>query len=118
MCKSRADRARDVRPGVYLTSSGVPSQTQRETAAILCGGQDAVITGAAALGFYQFRQIPGQDSGAVDVLIPARLRRASTGYMRIHRTSHLPWPHGPPAAADSMWLACGGRDCRGHVLRG
>jgi hypothetical protein len=85
-------------PGVYLTSTGVPLQTQRETAAILCGGQDAVITGVAALRFYQFRQIPGRDCDAVDILIPARLRRASTGYMRIRRTSHMPaWVEGPSA---------------------
>ena len=31
-------------------------------------------------------------------LIPARLRRASTGYVRVHRTSHMPaWVEGPSA---------------------
>jgi hypothetical protein len=85
-------------PGVYLTLSGMPSQTQRETAALLCVGQHAVITGTAALRFYQFRQVPGRDGGTVDLLIPARLRRASPGYVRVHRTSHMPaWVEGPSA---------------------
>jgi hypothetical protein len=77
-------------PAVYLTLPGVPTQAQWETAAILYAGPHAVITGAAALRFYEFRQIPRQDGDVVDILIPARFQRASTGCVRVHRTSHMP----------------------------
>jgi hypothetical protein len=56
-----------------------------------------LITGAAALRFYEFLQIPRQDDRAVDILIPVRFQRASTGRVRVHRTSHMPsmWVKGP-----------------------
>lgn len=84
-------------PGVYLTLRGVPTQAQWETAAILYGGPGAVITGAAALRFYEFRQIRRQDGDAVDILIPARFQRASKGCVRVHRTWNVPsmWVKGP-----------------------
>ncbi len=84
-------------PGVYLTLPGVPTQAQWETAAILHAGPHAVITGPAALRFYEFRQIPTHDGDAVDVLNPARSRRASAGRVRVHRTAHMPslWVQGP-----------------------
>lgn len=86
-------------PGVYLTLSGVPTQGQRETAAVIYGGPHAMITGVAALRFYEFAVVPRQGEGAVDILIPARFRRVSTGYVRVHRTSHMPsmWAKGPSA---------------------
>ena len=85
-------------PGVYLTLLGLPTQAQRETAALLYAGPNAMITGAAALRFYEFRQIP-QDNDVVDVLLPTRLKRASTGWARVHRTAHMPhmWINGPSA---------------------
>ena len=84
-------------PGVYLTLPGTPAPGQRETAAILYAGPRAVITGTAALRFYEFRQVPGQAGAAVDLLIPARSQRASAGWVRVHRTSHMPsmWATGP-----------------------
>jgi hypothetical protein len=86
-------------PGVYLTLSGMPTQAQRETAAILYAGPRAMITGPAALCFYEFRQIPKSGDSAVDILNPARLQRASTGCVRVHRTSRMPpmWVQGPAA---------------------
>ena len=85
-------------PGTYLTLPGVPTPAQRETAAILYGGQHAVITGPAALRFYQFRQVPQQFGDPVDILIPARFHRSSTGFLRVHRTRHMPaWAKGPAA---------------------
>lgn len=57
-----------------------------------------MITGVAALRFFQFRQPPGPVDDAVDILIPAGIRRASTGGVRVHRTSHMPrWVEGPAA---------------------
>jgi hypothetical protein len=86
-------------PGVYLTLPGAPTQAQRETAAILYAGPRSVITGAAALRFYEFRVLPGQAGTVVDILIPAPSQRASTGWVRVHRTTHLPsmWVTGPSA---------------------
>lgn len=86
-------------PGVYLALPGVPTHAQRETGAILYCGPQALITGAAALRFYEIRHLPGQDSDTVDVLIPARFKRASAGFVRVHRTWHMPplWVQGPSA---------------------
>jgi len=86
-------------PGVYLTLPSVPTRAQRETAAILYAGPHALITGAAALRFYEFRQIPRHDINAIDILIPARFQRTSTGCVSVHRTSHMPsmWVKGPSA---------------------
>ena len=84
-------------PGVYLTLPGLPGQAQWETAAILYAGPRALITGPAALRFYEFRQVPVQNF--VDVLIPAASQRVSKGRVRVHRTSHMPalWITGPSA---------------------
>jgi hypothetical protein len=84
-------------PSVYLTLPSLPTQGQRETAALLYAGPNALITGAAALRYYEFRQIPPQGNDAVDILLPARFQRASTGCARVHRTAHMPliWATGP-----------------------
>jgi hypothetical protein len=86
-------------PAVYFALPGAPTQAQWETAAVLYGGPYAMITGAAALRFYEFGQIPRRDGDVVDLLIPARFQRASTGCVRVHRTSHMPpmWAKGPSA---------------------
>lgn len=90
---------RSVLPGVYLALPSVPAQAQCETAAILYAGPYAMITGAAALRFYEFQQVPGRAGDGVDILIPARFQRASTGRVRVHRTRHMPsmWAKGPSA---------------------
>jgi hypothetical protein len=74
-------------PGVYLTPTGTPTPDQREMAALLYGGPGSVITGAAAL---RRQGLHPPDDGVVDVLIPARYRRGSAGFARIHRTTKLP----------------------------
>jgi hypothetical protein len=86
-------------PAVYLALPGAPTQAQWETAAVLYAGPHAMITGATALRFYEFGQIPRRDGDVVDLLIPARFQRASTGCVRVHRTSHMPpmWAKGPSA---------------------
>lgn len=84
-------------PGVYLTLPGLPAPGQWETAAILHAGPQALITGPAALRFYEFRQVPRQGGNLVDVLVPAGCHRASEGRVRVHRTSRMPalWAAGP-----------------------
>jgi hypothetical protein len=78
-------------PGVYLMHSGSPSAAQREIAAMLYAGPHAVITAVAALRFYDFREIPRQAGGdTVDVLLPDRVRRVSTGWVLVHRSTCMP----------------------------
>ncbi len=55
-------------PGVYLTTTGRPTWTQWEIAAVLYSKPEAVITGAAALRNHGVR---GAEPRAVDVLVPA-----------------------------------------------
>jgi hypothetical protein len=82
-------------PSVYLTHAGQPDDEAREMAALLYAGPQSVLTGAAALrrhGLSGCRTIgPGADrAGAVDVLVPLDIRRADTGFVRLHRTGRLP----------------------------
>lgn len=74
-------------PGVYLTATGQPAWEQRETAALLYAGPDAVITGLAALANYGIR---GPKARLVDVLIPLERERQSPGFVAIHRTRRMP----------------------------
>ncbi len=74
-------------PGVYLALTGTPTPDQREMAALLYGGPGSVITGAAAL---RRQGLHPPDDGVVDVLIPARYRRSSAGFIRVRRTTKMP----------------------------
>jgi hypothetical protein len=91
-------------PGIYLTLPSVPTQTQRETAALLYAGPYAIITGIAALRFYEFRQMPRLNDDVVDILVPSRCQRTSTGWVRMHRTAHMPrmWANGPSARRNAF----------------
>lgn len=81
---------RTLLPGVYLMHPGDASPSQREIAAMLYCGPHAVITGVAALRFYEFRQLPRQGSNAVDVLISDCLSHASCSWLQVHRTTRMP----------------------------
>ena len=74
-------------PGVYLTHTGEPSQDQQLMAALCYCGDDAIITGLAALQRYGIR---GPAASAVDVLVPHVVRRASSGFVVVHRTRQVP----------------------------
>jgi len=74
-------------PGVYLTVTGQASLAQRETAALVYAGPDAVITGPAALANYDIR---GPRTRRIDVLIPHQRERQSAGFVAIHRTRRIP----------------------------
>jgi very-short-patch-repair endonuclease len=74
-------------PGVYLAVTGTPTTDQRETAALLYAGRGSVLSGAAALRRFGMR---GMRSELVDVLIPARRRRQSTGFVTVHLTTRMP----------------------------
>jgi len=74
-------------PATYLTVTGQPTLEQRQVAALLYGGPGSVITGSAAIRLHRLRS-PGPDS--IDVLIPWALKRQSTEFVRIHRTTRMP----------------------------
>jgi hypothetical protein len=74
-------------PGVYLTTTGEPTDTQRQAAALLFAGPLSLITG---LGAVSFHGISGPRSEYVDVLVPTSSSRADRDYLRIHRTRRLP----------------------------
>jgi hypothetical protein len=73
--------------GVYLGQTGAPSVVQKEMAALLHGGPEAVLTGPAAL---RGLGIITAEPVVFDVLIPARRRRESTSFVAVHRTSRMP----------------------------
>jgi very-short-patch-repair endonuclease len=85
-------------PGVYLTVTGVPTTDQRDMAAILYAGPGSVITGSAALRRHGLR---APDTNTVDVLVPARRRWESTGFVKVHRTTRI---SSVPCASDSLLI--------------
>lgn len=76
-------------PGVYLAVTGTPTQDQRDVAALLYGGPGSALTGSAALRWHGV-QSRGPRTGAVDVLVPARRRRQSIGFVTVHLTTKMP----------------------------
>jgi len=78
---------RTVLPGIYVASNGLLTTGQREIAAVLYAGPQCVITGLASL-LRQGVDVPITET--VDVLVPAWRKRASMGFVRVHRTRVLP----------------------------
>jgi len=74
-------------PGVYLTTSGIPTREQLAIAALVYAGKDSLLTGLAALASYRIR---GPDTRFVDVLVPAERQSASRSYVVVHRTWRMP----------------------------
>jgi len=73
-------------PGVYLAQTGIPSDDQRDMAALLYAGPRSVLTGAAALRRHGI-VVRGN---AVDVVVPDAVGRVDAGFVRLHRTTRLP----------------------------
>jgi very-short-patch-repair endonuclease len=74
-------------PHIYLTSTGEPTSQQLQTAALLYAGRSSVITGPAALRWYQLR---APNTRRIDVLVPAVRHCGSYAFAAIHRTCRLP----------------------------
>jgi hypothetical protein len=89
-------------PGVYLTVTGTPTTDQRDMAAMLFAGPGSVITASAALRRHGLR---APDTKTIDVLVPARSKRRSASFVRIHRTTRLPAAY----ASGSLELAAPAR---------
>ena len=100
-------------PGVYMAQTGIPSDDQRDVAALLYAGPRGVLTGAAAL---RRHGIVNASAEAVDVVVPDDVQRVDAGFVRLHRTVRLPrgfcvagevrYALPPRAVADAArWLA-------------
>jgi len=76
-----------VLPGVYSTQTGVVTHEQRQMAALLYAGADAVLTGAWAVRRYHL-ECAGLNEA--DILVPARSRVQSYGWVRIQHTTRMP----------------------------
>jgi hypothetical protein len=73
--------------GVYLAQTGGPALPQKEMAALLHAGPEAVLTGRAAL---RSLGIITAEPAVFDVLVPVRRRRGSVSFVAVHRTARMP----------------------------
>jgi hypothetical protein len=109
-------------PGVYLANTGVPGRDQFDMAALLHAGRGGVISGLAALSRYGARV---QQTGVVDVLVPASRIRKDGPFVRMHRTRLMPqrvcycgpiqYTMPPRAVADAARWLTDARAVRGVV---
>jgi hypothetical protein len=83
-------RWRRLLPGIYATTTGDVTPDQRAMAALLHAGAESVLTGATAVRRHRLRC---SGLNEVDVLVPADVRRQSTGFVRVIHTSRMPEQH-------------------------
>lgn len=85
-------------PGVIFLFTGRPTRRQYVRAALLLGGEGAVLTGIEACRILGLRRGPARrpdppdDAEDVHVLIPHDRQVRSVGFVHVERTSHLPEP--------------------------
>ncbi|SNT27619.1 hypothetical protein [Rhodococcoides kyotonense] len=77
---------RRILPGIVLLQNGNPSALQQQTAALLYGGEHSALTGGAAVQQHGFDRVGGD----VHILVPSTMRRASTSFVRVERTTRMP----------------------------
>ncbi len=75
-------------PGIVLLHNGCPSSIERSAAALLYGGRHAVLSGSAAVGMHG---LPTSTNDVL-VLVPAAVRRTSSGFAVLQRTTRMPDP--------------------------
>lgn len=78
---------RIILPGVYAATKGAVSARQREVAALLYAGPEAVITGAFAARHYG---LVASGPDYIDVLVPVRIRTQSVRFVRVIHTTRMP----------------------------
>lgn len=79
---------RRILPGVVLLQNGNPNVVQQLSAALLYGGEQSMLTGGTAVMQHGFDRV-GSD---VHILVPSTMRRASTSFVRVERTTRVPEP--------------------------
>ena len=106
----RRRQLRTVHRGLYTTAQGGQPDLFRETAALLVGGNSAVISHLSALGLWRLRPAATQhDEDCIDVTLAAGDRARSRPGIRIHRCPHLSHGqvrriHGLPTTAPERTL--------------
>jgi hypothetical protein len=78
-----------VLPGVYAATNGSLTAEQRDMAALLHAGPGSVLTGHAAVTRHN---VPCSGSNNIDVLVPAKSRVASAGFVRVIHSGRMPVP--------------------------
>jgi hypothetical protein len=73
--------------GIYLAQTGAPALLQKEMAALLHAGPEAVLTGRSAL---RSLGISAEEPVVIDVLVPVRRRPESVSFVAVHRTARMP----------------------------
>jgi hypothetical protein len=108
-------------PGIYLTRDGACRWPERAAAGVLHAGRAIAVTGLVAATQYG---IPCTLGDVVDVLVPPGCPRASSGFVRLHRTSRIPKticdgaiPYAAPAraVADAIRQLADANDARALV---
>lgn len=82
-----------VLPSVHLITGGTPDAFQRDFAALLYCGDDAILTGFSALRYHGLVLSSGEDfrsAELVHILLPHRRRAASKGFVLAERTRQMP----------------------------
>ena len=85
-------------PGVIFLFTGRPTRRQYVRAALLLGGDDAVLTGVEACRLHGLRRGPARrpddpdEVEPVHILVPHQRQVRSVGFAHVERTSSLPQP--------------------------
>lgn len=78
-------------PGVVLLCTGQPTADQLVIAALLHGGEQAVLTGLEACRRHRIRRGP-TPGGSLQLLVPHTRQVRNTWFLRVDRTRRLPHP--------------------------
>jgi hypothetical protein len=79
-----------VLPGVYAAHTGPVTDRQLARAALLWGGDEAMLTDLSALSGYGCKYLP--DEPGQRILVPASTQRQSRDFVIVRRTVHVPKP--------------------------
>jgi hypothetical protein len=77
-------------PGIYLAHTGPVTELQRLWAALLLGGEEAMLDDTTALREHGVNYLP--DDTQIRVLVPDTVQRTSRDFVSVRRTIHLPRP--------------------------
>jgi hypothetical protein len=77
-------------PGIYAAHTGPVAELQRAWAALLFGGEDAMLDDTTALSEYGMEYLP--EDSRIRLLVPDTVQRASRDFVAVRRTIYLPRP--------------------------
>jgi hypothetical protein len=81
-----------VLPGIIFLSNGQPTMRQLLSAALIYGGEGAMVTGLHACRQHGLRRGPSPSPDAVHVLVPSNRQPQTNQFVVIERTWRLPAP--------------------------